>query len=68
LQYEQATYLLSKVAESNKKIIGFDLVEVAPSPTQADDWDGNVGARLLFHLCGVLAKSTGLEVGKALEF
>ena len=68
LQYEQATYLLSKVAESNKKIIGFDLVEVAPSPTQTDDWDGNVGARLLFHLCGVLAKSTGLEVGKPLEF
>jgi agmatinase len=31
--------------------LGFDLVEVAPGD---DDWNGNVGARLLFHLCGLL--------------
>lgn len=52
-QFEEATYLLSRLAASGKKIIGFDLVEVAPGK---DEWDANVGARLLFHLCGVLAK------------
>jgi len=66
LSFEQATYLLSKLANSNKKIIGFDLVEVAPDKTS--DWDGNVGARMLFHLCGVLAKSQKLDVGSPITF
>lgn len=52
LAFEEATYLLSRLAESGKKIIGFDLVEVSPGK---DEWDANVGARLLWHLCGVLA-------------
>lgn len=52
--YDEATYLLSMLNERGKKVIGFDLVEVTPG---ADDWNGNVGARLLFHLCGVLASS-----------
>ena len=64
--FEQATYLLSRLAESGKEIIGFDLVEVAPG--KDDGWDGNVGARMLFHLCGVLAKSQRLEVGKKVKF
>ncbi len=63
--FEQATYLLSKLAESDKEIIGFDLVEVAPGD---DDWDGNVGARMLFHMCGVFAKSQKLAVGNRLKF
>jgi len=63
--YEQATYLLSKLADSGKEIIGFDLVEVAPGET---DWDGNVGARMLYHMCGVLAKNNGMEVGKKIRF
>jgi agmatinase len=50
LWFDEATYLLSQLKASGKEIIGFDLVEVAPG---ADDWNGNVGARLLFHLCGV---------------
>lgn len=64
--FEQAAYLLSKLAESGKEIIGFDLVEVAPG--ENDDWDGNVGARMLFHLCGVLVKSQGVDVGKKMNF
>ncbi|MEN5085567.1 agmatinase family protein [Sphingobacterium faecium] len=60
LSYEQATYLLSKLANSDKNIVGIDLVEVAPGE---DDWDGNVGARLLFHLCGVFAKNNKLATG-----
>jgi agmatinase len=49
LSFQQATYLLSKLKD-HKKIIGFDLVEVAPGE---GDWNGNVGARLLYHMCGV---------------
>lgn len=63
--FEQAAYLLSKLGESGKEIIGFDLVEVAPGD---DDWDGNVGARMLFHMCGVLAKNNGLPVGEKIKF
>ncbi len=63
--FEQATYLLSKLANSGKEIIGFDLVEVAPGDT---DWDGNVGARMLFHMCGMLAKNNSLEVGEKIVF
>jgi agmatinase len=46
LELEQAVYLIHKVRQSGRKIVGADLVEVAPS-----EWDGNVGARLLFQLC-----------------
>jgi len=52
LQFEQAAYLLHLLKKSGKQIIGFDLCEVSPG---ADDWDGNVGARLLFQLCGMAA-------------
>jgi len=54
-KFEEATYLLSRLANSGRKIIGFDLVEV--SPGKHNDWDANVGARMLFHLCGILAAS-----------
>jgi agmatinase len=53
LSFQQATYLLSKLKDK-REIIGFDLVEVAPGD---DEWNGNVGARLLYHLCGVAAYS-----------
>lgn len=63
--YEQAVYLLNRLLESGKEIIGFDFVEVAPGD---NDWDGNVGARMLFQMCGMLAKSNGLEVGEKINF
>ena len=56
-EFHEITYLLSALAKSKKKIISFDLNEVSPGK---DDWDGNVGARMLFHLCGVIAESNGL--------
>lgn len=64
--FEQAAYLFSLLAKSGKEIIGFDLVEVAPGDN--DDWDGNVGARMLFHMCGVLAKNNNLDVGETITF
>ena len=47
---------MKKLAASGKKIIGFDLVEVAPGK---DDWNGNVGARLLYKMCNLMAVSQG---------
>lgn len=55
LTYKQAVYLLKSLAESGRKIIGFDLTEVAPG--EHDEWDANVGARMLRHLCNFTAVS-----------
>ena len=49
LDFSQASYLLRKIMRSGRKIVGFDLNEVAPG--NDNDWDANVGARLLFKLC-----------------
>lgn len=51
LSFDQANYLLRCLMESGKRIVGFDLNEVAPGP-EGDEWDGNVGARLLYKMCG----------------
>jgi agmatinase len=48
LSFRQADYLLFRLANSGKKIIGFDLCEVTPGE---DEWDANVGARLLYKIC-----------------
>lgn len=50
LSFEEAIYLIQTLEKSDKKLIGFDLVEVAPG-TLPDDLDGNVGARMLYQLC-----------------
>lgn len=49
MSFRQADYLLLSLAQSGKKIIGFDLCEVSPS--KESEWDANVGARLLYKLC-----------------
>jgi agmatinase len=52
LSFQQAHYLLKTLAKSGKKIVGFDLSEVAPNPnTQNDEFDANVGARILYKIC-----------------
>ena len=52
LSYQQAIYLLVKLKESGKTIIGADLNEVAGL---GNEWDGNVGARILYKLLGLLS-------------
>lgn len=47
-EVEMINYLIGKVKESGRKIIGFDLVEVGTS-----EWDANVGARVLYKLCNL---------------
>jgi agmatinase len=48
LSFEEALYLVESVAESGRRIIGFDLCEVSPGE---GEWDANVGARVLYRLC-----------------
>lgn len=57
LEFSEAIYLIKTLVASGRKIIAFDLSEVAPGAT---DWDANVGARLLYHLCGWMGVSDGL--------
>ncbi len=52
LDYDQAVYLIRKLVTSKKQIIGFDLSEVAPG--NANDWDANVGARVLYQLSNAI--------------
>lgn len=51
---EQVFYLLTKILKSGRKIIGFDLVEIGVGE---NDWDANVGSRVLFKLCNLLMAS-----------
>ena len=49
-------YLLERIVERGKSIIGFDLCEVAGVP-DTEAIDSNVGARVLYKLCLVSWKS-----------
>jgi agmatinase len=51
LEFQEAAYLIAQVARSGRRIIGFDLNEVSPGPDDGDEWDANVGARMLYKLC-----------------
>jgi agmatinase len=51
LSFHEASALLAAVAHSGRRIVGFDLNEVAPGPDD-DEWDANVGARVLYKLIG----------------
>lgn len=52
LSFQQAIYLLVKLKAAGKTIIGADLNEVAGL---GNEWDGNVGARVLYKLLGILS-------------
>lgn len=52
LSFQEAVALLRQVVRSGRRIVGFDLNEVAPSPVGGDEWDGNVGARVLYKQIG----------------
>ncbi len=51
---EQVLYLVKKMTEQGKQLIGFDLVEIGIGE---DCVDSHVGARLLWRLCNLLVKS-----------
>ncbi|MEK7383892.1 MAG: agmatinase family protein [Elusimicrobiota bacterium] len=57
LEFSEVNHLLALLARSGRTIIGFDLVEVAPGAS--DDWDANVGMRLLYKLAAWTFVSRG---------
>lgn len=57
-EFEQVLLLIEKIVEAGKRIIAFDLNEVAPG---GDEWDANVGARLLYRIANMTAKSNGKD-------
>lgn len=58
LLFHEVCLLLQAVVESGRRIVGFDLSEVAPG-SSGDEWDGNVGARILYSLIGFALLSGG---------
>jgi agmatinase len=52
LSFAEAVMMLRLVAESGREVVGLDLCEVAPDPAGVSEWDGNVGARLLYKMIG----------------
>jgi agmatinase len=46
LELEQVFYLLRYLVQSGRKIIGFDVSEIGNG-----EWDGTVGARIVYKLC-----------------
>lgn len=46
--YHEAVYMIQALKDRQVEILGFDLCEVG-----AEEWDGNVGMRLLYQLCGI---------------
>ncbi len=55
LDFPEAVFLLKKVVESGRKIIGFDVSE-----TGNNEWDANVAARIIYKLCNLAGRSNGL--------
>ncbi len=49
LELEQTYMLFREVVNSGRKIIGFDLCEVGDA-----EWDGNVGARIVYKLANLM--------------
>ncbi len=68
LSFAEATHILHALAASGRQILGFDLCEVwgpeseALNEANAEElprleWDANVGARILYKLCGCATAS-----------
>ncbi|MHC5063492.1 MAG: agmatinase family protein [Planctomycetota bacterium] len=51
LSFNELCMILEGIAASERRIVGFDLNEVSPGEA-GDSWDANVGARVLYKLCG----------------
>lgn len=65
LSFDQVVVLLEALVASGRRVVGLDLVEVAPAPAGVqiedfvDEWDALVGARLLYKMIGAALLSRG---------
>jgi agmatinase len=55
LSFHQASTILELLWRSGRTVVGFDLVEVCPATMEqgGGEWDANVGARILYKMCGI---------------
>lgn len=60
LDYSDVIFIINELVKSRRKLVGFDLVEVAPSPRDSNEWDANVGMRLLYKMTSAALASQGL--------
>jgi len=51
LSTDEVFFLFNLLAQSGRQIVGFDLNEVSTGDADESEWDGNVGARMLYKLC-----------------
>lgn len=51
LSADEVFFLFNLLAQSGRQIVGFDLNEVSSGEGEESEWDGNVGARMLYKLC-----------------
>jgi agmatinase len=60
LDFQEANYVVGALVRSGRRIIGFDLNEVAPDLANPDnEWNQNVGARMLYKLSAWTLASQG---------
>jgi agmatinase len=57
LSIDQVFYLFNEIHRSGRQVVAFDLNEVSTGGEAEAEWDGNVGARVLYKLCGWLVKT-----------
>lgn len=60
LEYSEVVFIINELIKSKRKLVGFDLVEVAPSPDKKDEWDANVGMRMLYKMTSAALASQGI--------
>lgn len=59
LSFHEVAGILDAILDTGRRIVGFDLDEVAPDPG-GSEWDANVGARILYKLIGYTLLSQGI--------
>lgn len=64
LSFQQACAVLNAVVSSGRRIVGFDLVEVAPAKGDGE-WNANVGARMLYKLIGATLRTRVVALSPA---
>jgi agmatinase len=55
VRFPEVIYLLGKIVDSGRKIVGFDLSEVVPD--MDDKTDASIASRLLYNLCSMALKN-----------
>lgn len=55
LEFNEVTFLIKKLVDSGRRIVGFDVCETGNHP-----WDANVGARIIYKLSNLAGRSLGL--------